>query len=158
MSDTPKVSTCLWFDRDAEAAANFYVSLLPNSRVVQLSRYGENMPLPAGTVLTAVIDLAGARYMFLNGGPVFQQSEAASIVVQCDDQEEIDRLWSALTADGGRESRCGWLKDRFGVSWQIVPARLGELMTGPNAGRVAAAFMKMSKFEIAALEKASAGA
>ena len=160
MTTRKRVSTCLWFDRQAEEAVTFYTSLLPNSRITSLSRYGEGAPLPAGTALTVNFELDGTEYMALNGGPVFTLNEAVSIVVSCDDQAEIDRLWSALTSDGGRESRCGWLKDRFGLSWQIVPKRLGELMSSDNSagkGRVFGAFMKMSKFDIAALEAAFNG-
>jgi predicted 3-demethylubiquinone-9 3-methyltransferase (glyoxalase superfamily) len=160
MSEARKISTCLWFDRDGEHAANFYVSLFANSRVTKVSRYGEGAPLPAGTAMMTTFELGGVPYMALNGGPMFALSEAVSIVAQCDDQAEIDRLWSALTADGGRESRCGWLKDRFGLSWQIVPRRLGELMAGGDraaSGRVFAAMMKMAKFDIATLDAAAAG-
>ena len=160
MTTRKRVSTCLWFDRQAEEAVTFYTSLLPNSRITALSRYGEGAPLPAGTALTVLFELDGTEYMALNGGPVFTLSEAVSIVVSCEDQAEIDRLWSALTADGGRESRCGWLKDRFGLSWQIVPKRLGEMMSSDNnagKGRIFAAFMKMSKLDIAELEAAFNG-
>lgn len=155
-----KVSTCLWYDNNAEEAANFYVSLIADSRVTAITRYGDGAPMPKGTALTVVFQLAGVEYMGLNGGPVFPQSEAASIVVQCDTQEEIDHLWNGLTADGGKESRCGWLKDRFGVSWQIVPSRIGDWMTGPDkaaAGRAFGAIMQMGKIDIATVEKAFAG-
>ena len=161
MTTSSRISTCLWFDRQGEEAANFYVSLIPNSRVTGVSRYGKGAPLPEGVAMMTTFELDGVRYMALNGGPMFSLSEAVSIVVQCADQPEIDRLWSALTADGGKESRCGWLKDRFGVSWQIIPTRLSELMTagdGAAKGRVMGAVMSMRKFDIAALEKAAAGA
>lgn len=155
-----KVSTCLWYDNKAEEAANFYVSLIPDSRVTAVTRYGEAGPMPKGTALTVVFQLAGVEYMGLNGGPIFPQSEAASIVVQCDTQDEIDSLWTALTADGGKESQCGWLKDRFGVSWQIVPSRIGEWMTDPDkdaAGRAFGAIMQMGKIDLATVEKAFRG-
>lgn len=152
-----RISTCLWFDREAEAAAEFYVSLIANSRIVSMSRYGPGQNMPEGLALVVALELDGQRFQLLNGGPMFPQTEAASISVACDTQAEIDRLWAALTADGGRESRCGWLKDRYGVSWQIVPSQLSALMTGPAAGRVAQAFMQMRKFDIAALEAAAKG-
>ena len=160
MANDSKVLTCLWFDQNGEDAAKFYVSLLPGSKIGHVSRYGKNGRMPEGLAMVVRFDLAGTQYMALNGGPMFKQSEATSIVLQCEDQAEIDRLWSALTADGGKESMCGWLKDRFGVSWQIVPARMGEWMGGSDpavAGRVGAAFMGMRKLDIAALEKAARG-
>jgi predicted 3-demethylubiquinone-9 3-methyltransferase (glyoxalase superfamily) len=156
-----KVSTCLWYDDNAEEAVNFYVSLIPDSRVTVVTRYGQDAPMPEGTALTVVFQLAGVEYMGLNGGPIFPQSEAASIVVQCDAQDEIDHLWNALTARGGKESRCGWLKDRFGVSWQIVPSRIGEWMTSPDreaSNRALAAIMQMGKIDIATVERAFGGA
>ncbi len=155
-----KVSTCLWFDTQAEEAANFYVSLIPGSKVTAITRYDKGAPMPEGTALTVVFQLAGTEYLGLNGGPIFPQSEAVSIVVQCDAQDEIDHLWGALTADGGKESRCGWLKDRYGVSWQIVPARIGDWMTGTDkaaAGRAFGAIMQMAKIDIATVEKAFRG-
>ncbi len=154
-----KISTCLWFDTQAEAAAHFYVSLFTNARVSEISRYGPGQRMPEGLALVVNVEMEGARFMLLNGGPIFPQSEAASICVRCDTQAEIDRLWVALTADGGKESMCGWLKDRFGVSWQITPALLGPLMSGDSAraARVMAAFMQMRKFDIAALQAAAHG-
>ena len=162
-SDTandPKILTCLWFDANGEDAAKFYVSLLPGSSVGHIGRYGKGGRMPEGLAMVVRFDLAGTPYMALNGGPIFKQSEATSIVVQCQDQAEIDRLWSALTADGGKESMCGWLKDRFGVSWQIVPAIMGTWMSNPDpsvGARVMAAFMGMKKLDIAALETAARG-
>jgi predicted 3-demethylubiquinone-9 3-methyltransferase (glyoxalase superfamily) len=154
-----KISTCLWFDTQAEEAARFYVSLFAHARVTDLSRYGPGQRMPAGLALVVNLEIEGARFMLLNGGPIFPQSEAASICVSCDTQAEIDRLWPALTAEGGKESMCGWLKDRFGVSWQITPAILGPLMSGDpaRAARVMAAFMQMRKFDIAALHAAAQG-
>jgi predicted 3-demethylubiquinone-9 3-methyltransferase (glyoxalase superfamily) len=154
-----KISTCLWFDAQAEEAAHFYESLFANARVTEISRYGPGQRMPEGLALVVNIEIEGARFMLLNGGPIFPQSEAASICVRCDTQAEIDRLWSALTADGGKESMCGWLKDRFGVSWQITPAILGELMSGDpaRAARVMGVFMRMRKFDIAALQAAARG-
>lgn len=160
MSSKQKVSTCLWFDRDGEEAATFYTSLIAGSHVTHVSRYAEGSPLPAGTAMMVVFDLAGTEYMALNGGPIFRQSEACSIVVKCDTQTEIDHLWSNLTANGGKESQCFWLKDRFGVSWQIVPRKLGEWMSSPDkdaATRVFAVVMAAVKPDLAALEAAFNG-
>jgi predicted 3-demethylubiquinone-9 3-methyltransferase (glyoxalase superfamily) len=157
MSLIQKVSTCFWFDKDGEDAAKFYVSLLPNSRITAVSRYGKGAPLPEGTALTVTFELAGTEFMALNGGPHFKLTEAASLVVQCDGQAEIDRLWSALLADGGKEQQCGWLKDRYGMSWQIVPARLRDMMQAgepERMARVMAAVMKMVKLDLAPLEAA----
>jgi predicted 3-demethylubiquinone-9 3-methyltransferase (glyoxalase superfamily) len=161
MSGGPKVSTCLWFDRDGEDAAKLYTSLIPGSAITHVSRYGEGSAMPAGTAMMVVFNLAGTPYMALNGGPMFTKSEACSIVVTCDTQQEIDHLWSSLTANGGHESRCFWLKDRYGLSWQIVPGKLGEWMTSPDkaaASRVFAVMMAAVKPDIAALEAAFKGA
>ncbi len=153
-----RVSTCLWFDNLAEEAATFYTSLFTGSSITSLSRYGKDQRLPEGLALALTFDLAGTEYMALNGGPMFTHSEAASIVVNCDSQAEIDRLWSALTADGGKEVMCGWLKDKYGISWQIVPARLKELMNTADAAtsaRVMGALLQMVKLDIAELEAAA---
>jgi len=155
-----KVHTCLWFDREGEDAAKFYCSLVPNSRVTEVSRYGPGMPLPEGTAMMTMFELGGVQFGALNGGPMFKHSEAASIVVPCETQAEIDTLWSGLTADGGAESMCGWLKDRYGVSWQIVPHALEKLMAGGDkAGlqRMMAKMMTMKKLDIAQLEAAYKG-
>ncbi len=160
MAHAQKVSTCLWFDTEAEEAASFYVSLLPGSRITAVSRYGKGMPMPEGTVLTVTFELAGTEFMALNGGPHFKFSEASSMVVQCDSQAEIDRLWSALLAGGGREQQCGWLKDRYGLPWQIVPARLRDMMQDPDTkrtDRVMAALLTMVKLDLAKLEAAYSG-
>ncbi len=157
MAGTQKVATCLWFDTQAEEAAEFYVSLIPGSRMVRLDRFpgGER----EGQVALAEIELAGHRYQLLNGGPAFPQSEAVSIVVSCDGQEEVDRLWTALTSDGGKDSACGWVKDRYGVSWQLIPDGLMDLMfNGDDASRRAwDALMTMQKIDIAAVRAAHAG-
>ncbi|MFC4222486.1 VOC family protein [Lysinibacter cavernae] len=153
----PSITPSLWFDSQAEDAANFYVSVFPNSKINALSHYGEGAPFPAGTVLTADFELDGKRFQALNGGPYFTISEAISFVVDAPTQEDIDYYWNALTADGGEESQCGWLKDKFGVSWQIVPPILGELMSGPDAeraGRVMQAMLGMKKLDIEALTNA----
>jgi predicted 3-demethylubiquinone-9 3-methyltransferase (glyoxalase superfamily) len=144
----------LWFDTQAEAAAELYTSLLPNSEITHVERYPEGVPgRTAGEVLTVAFTLNGARFSALNGGPNFTFSEAISMVVECEDQAEIDRLWDALTADGGRESQCGWLVDRFGLSWQIIPENIGALIAPPAAMQ---AMLGMTKLDIAALEVAGA--
>lgn len=154
MSNTSKARTCLWFNGHGREAAEFYVSLLPDSRMEQDFASAVDDPM------VVEFTLAGAPMMILNGGPMYRLNEAASIMVSTDGQDETDRLWDALTANGGEPGRCGWLKDRFGVSWQIVPTRLGELMGHEDraaAGRAQAAMMTMDKIEIAALEAAFAG-
>ncbi|MBD1919330.1 VOC family protein [Phormidium sp. FACHB-77] len=155
-----KVVPCLWFDGDAEDAAQFYVSLLPDSSIDRVLKSPTDTPSgPAGTVLTVEFTLAGAKYMGLNGGPQFPFTEAVSFQIYCDDQAEIDRLWAAL-ADGGSEIACGWIKDRWGLSWQIVPTRLIELLNDPDTGRaqrVQEAMMKMVKIDISAIEQAANG-
>ncbi len=160
MSRSQKVSTCLWFDREGEDAAKLYTSLIAGSRIIHVSRYGEGTPMPAGTAMMVVFELAGTEYMALNGGPMFKHSEAASIVIKCDSQSEIDHLWSNLIADGGREAQCFWLKDRYGLSWQIVPSKLGEWMSSPDkaaTGRVFGAMMASVKPIISELEAAFNG-
>ncbi len=152
-----KTLTCLWMDDWIEEAVNFYISLIPNSRVTETSRYPESM---GGKVLVMNFELDGTRYMALNGGPEFKYTEAVSILVNCEDQVEVDRLWSALTADGGAESRCGWLKDKYGLSWQIVPKDFAKYVAGPDkagADRAMQAMMKMKKLDLAALANAYAG-
>ncbi|MFN3546128.1 MAG: VOC family protein [Mesorhizobium sp.] len=158
MIGVPKVRTCLWFDDQALPAAEFYCSLIPGSRIDQVGRYpdGQDRTAP-GKVLMVEFTLAGTPYQALNGGPHFVLSEAVSISVSTVDQAETDRLWDALTADGGAESQCGWLKDRFGLSWQIVPKGSVELLTGPQAAKVWPVLMAMRKIDIAALEAAAAG-
>jgi predicted 3-demethylubiquinone-9 3-methyltransferase (glyoxalase superfamily) len=155
-----RISTCLWFDREGEEAANFYTSLIDNSHVTAVSRYGKGAPLPEGTALLVEFTLDGTSFQAVNGGPHFKLTEAASISVRCDTQAEIDRLWTRLMANGGAESRCGWLKDRFGLSWQIVPSQMSAWMTDKDPARVArvtAAFMPMNKLDIATLEAAYRG-
>jgi len=152
---TAKVKTCLWFDGQAEEAASFYVSLIPDSRIETLFR-----PKPDGPALLVEFTLGGTPYQALNGGPRYTHSPAASISVRTKDQEETDRLWEALIADGGAESRCGWLTDRYGVSWQIVPEVLPRLLTSPEraaADRAMQAMMTMVKIDIAGIEAAYAG-
>jgi predicted 3-demethylubiquinone-9 3-methyltransferase (glyoxalase superfamily) len=154
------ITPCLWFDTRAEEAARFYCEVFPDSRVLEVSRYPDEAGERGGTVLTVTFELQGTGFMALNGGPEYTFSEAVSFFVPVDTQDEIDRLWYALTADGGAPGRCGWLKDRFGVSWQIVPARLGELIGGGDAegaSRAMAAMLQMTKLDIATLERAHDG-
>ena len=150
---------CLWFDGNAEEAAGFYVTLLPDSRVDQVWRSPAETPSgPVGMVLTVDFTLAGQRVQGLNGGPEFKFNEATSFVIDCDDQAEVDRLWEALTASGGEPGPCGWVKDRFGLSWQIVPRRLDELLDDPDPGRARRAMeamLQMGKIEVAELERAA---
>lgn len=160
MAISNRISTCLWFDQNGEQAANFYVSLFPNSRVGTISRYGKGTPMPEGTAMVVTFELDGVPFMALNGGTHFKLSEAVSINVRCENQAEIDRLWTRLTENGGSELRCGWLKDRFGLSWQIVPAQIERWMSDPDpirSARVMAAFMPMNKLDIAVLEAAFNG-
>ena len=156
-----KVSTCLWFGTDAEAAARFYVSLVPGSSIGQVMRSPGDWPGgKAGDVILVSFTLGGQSFQALNGGKPADYGTAASISVECADQAEVDRLWAALTADGGKEIMCGWLRDRWGVPWQIVPAMLPRLLADPNpavAGRVFAAMSEMVKLDVAALERAAAG-
>jgi predicted 3-demethylubiquinone-9 3-methyltransferase (glyoxalase superfamily) len=154
-----KITTFLWFDNQAEEAAKLYVSLFKDSKITNVSRYGEGGPRPAGTAMIVNFQLAGQEYMALNGGPVFKFTEATSLFVNCETQEEVDRLWNKLT-EGGEESQCGWLKDKFGLSWQIVPTALGELMGDPDpvkSQRVLQAMLKMKKIDVAGLKRAYEG-
>ncbi|MET8985551.1 VOC family protein [Nonomuraea wenchangensis] len=149
-----KITTYLWFDNQAEEAAAFYTSLFAGSRIVRVQRNGD-----ADTVMLVEFELAGQRFLALNGGPHFTFNEAVSLYVDCETQEEVDELWARLTADGGEESQCGWLKDRWGLSWQIVPSRLPELISDPDpgrAGRAMKAMLGMRKIDVRALEEAAA--
>jgi predicted 3-demethylubiquinone-9 3-methyltransferase (glyoxalase superfamily) len=153
------ITPCLWFDDRGEEAAKFYTSLFPNSRITDVTYYAPGTPGPEGKVMTVSFDINGQPFTALNGGPQFTFSEAISFEVRCKDQEEVDRYWAAFTSDGGEESQCGWVKDRFGVSWQVVPDRLYELMSDPDtaaAQRAVQAMLQMRKLDIAALEKAFA--
>ena len=155
-----KLTPCLWFDTQGEEAAKFYTSVFPNSKILEVTRYGSAGPRAEGTVMTVSFELDGQRFTALNGGPDFTFSEAISFEVSCDSQEEVDRFWSTLS-EGGEEGPCGWLKDKFGVSWQIVPKVLVELLADPDqekAQRVMAAMLKMRKIEIDELERAAAAA
>lgn len=156
-----KTRPCLWFDGEAEAATAFYVSLLPDSRIDHVQRAPTDYPSgAAGAVLVVEFTLAGRSYMAMNGGPGFPFTQAISLSVDCADQSEVDRLWEALTADGGQPVACGWLKDRWGLSWQIVPSALPRLLADPDparAARVFQAMMGMIKLDIAGLERAAEG-
>lgn len=156
-----KIAPCLWFDTQAEEAANFYVSLFKNSKVLKVTRYpgvGQEITGKAeGSILTVEFELDGQHYTALNGGPQFKFSEAFSLQVYCESQEEIDEYWTKFTADGGQESQCGWLKDKYGMSWQIVPTAIEKLMDDPNKSKVnavMAALLKMKKLVIADLQAA----
>src|SRR5687768_15098744 len=157
MATQQKIKTFLWFNDNAEEAVNFYVSIFRNSKVVNVARYGEAGPGPKGSVMTCTFRLEGQEFIALNGGPHFKFTEAISLFVTCETQEEVDDLWKKLTADGGAPSKCGWLKDKFGLSWQIIPSTLMELMADKDpekSKRVMQAMLKMSKIDIKALKKA----
>jgi predicted 3-demethylubiquinone-9 3-methyltransferase (glyoxalase superfamily) len=150
-----KIMSCLWFDTQAEEAVQFYVSLLKNSKITNVARYDEAgakvSGRPQGSVMTVNFQLDGQEFMALNGGPMFKFTEAISFIINCETQEEVDRLWDALTTNGGEEVQCGWLKDKYGLSWQIVPSELGKLMSDPDpvkAGRVAQAMYQMKKIDV----------
>jgi predicted 3-demethylubiquinone-9 3-methyltransferase (glyoxalase superfamily) len=154
----PKPTPFLWFDTQAEDAARFYTSVFPNSKIGTVARYGSSGPGPAGSVMTVVFELDGQTFTALNAGPHFKFNEAVSFVVPCKSQSEIDHYWSKLTSDGGAESQCGWLKDKYGLSWQIVPTILPELTKDPVTGnRVLQALLTMNKLNIAELQRAADG-
>ncbi len=155
----PKQIPCLWFDGKAEEAAAHYTSIFPNSSIGEVSRYGPDMPMPEGTAMTVAFTLDGQDYVGLNGGPQFSFTEAISFQIMCADQEEADHYWNRLT-DGGEESMCGWLKDRFGVSWQVFPEELIRLTTDPDPGRAQRAMqamLGMRKLDVAAIRAAADG-
>ena len=154
-----RITPCLWFDTEAEEAAAFYTSVFPNSRIVHVSHYGSAGPRPEGMVMEVEFELDGRSFLALNGGPDFRFTEAISLQADCKDQAEVDRLWETLS-EGGEEGPCGWLKDRYGVSWQIVPSRMYELIADPDperAQRAVAAMLQMGKLDIAELERAADG-
>jgi predicted 3-demethylubiquinone-9 3-methyltransferase (glyoxalase superfamily) len=159
------IAPCLWFDSQAEEAAKYYVGIFPNSKILKVSHYGEEgkeiHKRPAGSVLTVDFQLDGHRFTALNGGPLFKFTEAVSMEIICETQEEIDRLWEKLTAGGDpKAQRCGWLKDRFGLSWQVVPAQLAEMIgdqNTPGEKRAMRALLGMNKLDLEALKKAYAG-
>ena len=152
-----KITPCLWFDTEAEEAATFYVSVFDNSRILSASRYGDSGPMPAGTVMTINFELDGVEFVGLNGGPAFTFNEAVSFQVSCGSQQEVDRYWALLTA-GGEEGRCGWLKDKYGVSWQIIPSAMFDLLGDPDPGRsqrAMTAMLQMSKLDLDVMRKAA---
>jgi predicted 3-demethylubiquinone-9 3-methyltransferase (glyoxalase superfamily) len=154
------ITPCLWFDTEGEEAAQLYTSIFPNSKITDVGYYGEAGPRPAGTVMAVSFQLNGQDFVALNGGPEFTFSEAISFQVYCDSQDEVDEYWDKLTADGGQPGPCGWLKDKFGLSWQIVPTRLMELLKDPDqarAQRAMAAMLTMGKIDVAAVERAADG-
>ena len=156
MSGKQKITTFLWFDNNAEEAANHYISIFKNSKILNVARYGDAGPGPKGSVMIVEFQLEGQKFIALNGGPQFKFTEAISLAVDCDTQKEVDELWSKLTA-GGEEGPCGWLKDKFGLSWQIVPSVVPKMLQDPDrkrANRVMEAILKMKKPDIAELEKA----
>jgi len=152
---TQKITPFLWFDSNAEEAMNFYVSVFNNSKIATVTRYGDAGPGPKGSVLTAAFELDGQKFVALNGGPRFKFTEAISFVINCETQEEIDYFWDKLTSDGGQESMCGWLKDKFGLSWQVVPAEIGSLLTGEKSNQVMQAIMQMKKIDLSTLRQAA---
>jgi predicted 3-demethylubiquinone-9 3-methyltransferase (glyoxalase superfamily) len=157
MTIKQKISPCLWFDTNAQEAVDFYSSIFKNSRTVSKNYYGEGQHLPAGTLLSVKFELDGQEFTALNGGPIFKFTEAISLMVYCESQAEIDELWEKLIAGGGQHSVCGWLKDRFGLSWQIVPAQLEQWTASTDqkkAGAALQAVMKMKKLIVADIEKA----
>jgi predicted 3-demethylubiquinone-9 3-methyltransferase (glyoxalase superfamily) len=153
-----KIAPCLWFNGEAEEAAKFYVSLFPNSAILAVSHYGEGAPFPAGTAMMVEFQLSGQRFQALNGGPGLPFTDAVSLSIDCEDQAEVDRYWDALLSGGGREVQCGWLKDRFGFSWQVVPSGLDVLIADPDpqrAQRALQAMFGMKKLDLAAMRKAA---
>lgn len=159
-----KITPCLWFDTQAEAAANLYVSIFSNSKIVRVERYPEAGQevhgKPAGSVMVVVFTIEGQEFTALNGGPEFKFDEAISFQIPCADQKDVDYFWSKLTADGGEEGPCGWLKDKFGLSWQVIPTRLTDMLADPDPAkrdRVMSQMLKMKKLDLAPLERAYAG-
>ena len=156
----PRIIPNLWFDTEAEAAAAFYTSVFDGSRIVAVSHYTEAGPREPGLVMTVEFELGGQRLVAINGGPEFRFNEAISLEIRCESQDEIDRYWSSLTADGGEEGPCGWLKDRYGVSWQVTHVAIEDLIVDPDrakADRVMKALLQMGKIDVAELERAAAG-
>jgi predicted 3-demethylubiquinone-9 3-methyltransferase (glyoxalase superfamily) len=155
-----KIKTYLWFDNQAEEAAGFYTSLFDDSRVTDVQRYGEEGPGEAGSVMIIAFELAGQEFVALNGGPQFPFTEAISLYVDCESQEEVDELWTKLSGDGGQEGPCGWLKDKYGLSWQIIPKQLTDLLSDPDpakSGRAMKAMLGMKKIEVQGLLDAARG-
>lgn len=161
MTVLSKISACLWFEANAEAAVEFYISIFPNSRVTRVTRWGEGGLGPQGSVVSVTFELAGQEFLALNGNTQSTFTEAISLLIACESQEEVDVLWSKLLDGGGKPTACGWLVDRFGVSWQVVPSGVMELLSDPDpkkVGRVFQALMGMQKLDLASLQRAHAGA
>jgi len=152
---TQKLTPFLWFDTNAEEAMNFYISVFKNSKAGTITRYGDAGPGPKGSVLTADFELEGQKFVALNGGPQFKFTEAISFVINCESQEEIDYYWEQLTSGGGQEHMCGWSKDKFGLSWQVVPVEISALLTGPKSNEVMQAILKMKKIDLHVLRRAA---
>ncbi len=160
MAKAQKITPYLWFDGNAEEAVEHYLSLFPDSRVTKVARWGKGGPAPEGSVMNVAFELAGQSFIALNGGPHYKFTPAISLFVSCEDQAEVDRIWERILSHGGKAVQCGWIEDRFGVSWQIIPDALVELMSDPDpvkAGRVGQALMSMQKIDVAALERAHGG-
>lgn len=154
-----KITTFLWFDDKAEEAVNFYISIFKNSKIISVTRYGEAGPGPKGAAMSVVFQLEGQKFYALNGGPVFSFTPAISLFVDCESQKEVDELWEKLSA-GGRKDRCGWLQDKYGLSWQIIPNALGKLLGDPDpakSSRVMKAMLQMDKIDIQGLQRAAQG-
>lgn len=152
-----KMSTCLWFDKNAEEAVKFYASIFKGTKILKVARYGKNMPGPEGQVMTVTFRMLGQDFMALNGGPIFKFNESVSLMVNCETQKEVDTYWKKLTASGGQESQCGWLKDKYGLSWQVVPSIVGKYVADKNPKKsqaVMEAIMKMRKLDIKQLQAA----
>ncbi|MEA2510073.1 MAG: hypothetical protein QOG21_2155 [Actinomycetota bacterium] len=159
MAAMQKITPCLWFDTEGEEAAQLYTSLFENSRILETSHYGDAGPRPAGLAMTVSFELEGQEFLALNGGPDYKFTEAVSLTVHCETQEEVDKFWNALTADGGEEGPCGWLKDKFGLSWQIVPTALPQLLQDPDpekSRKAMEAMLQMRKIDIEAVRAAAA--
>jgi two-component system sensor histidine kinase QseC len=160
MSDTNKITPFLWFKDDAGEAAKLYTSVFPRSRIVETARWGAGSPFPEGSVQSVTVEIEGQRLILFNGGPTYALTAAFSLSVSCEDQAEVDRIWDALLAGGGKPTACGWLEDPYGLSWQIVPKALPRLLADPDRGRASramAAMMKMVKLDVAELERAANG-
>jgi predicted 3-demethylubiquinone-9 3-methyltransferase (glyoxalase superfamily) len=158
--DMPKITPFLWYETQAEEAANFYVSIFPNSKIIKVSHYSDAGPGRNETVMVVQFELDGKPFLALNGGPHYKFTEAVSFTIDCKNQQEVDHYWQKLTADGGQESMCGWLKDKYGLSWQVTPAILGELISDPDkekAKRAMEAMLKMKKIDIATIQRAKDG-
>jgi predicted 3-demethylubiquinone-9 3-methyltransferase (glyoxalase superfamily) len=157
---TSSITPCIWFDTEGEEAAKLYTSLFPNSKITKTSYYGPDQPGPEGKALTVEFELDGTTFTALNGGPQFTPNEAISFQISCKDQDEVDHYWDGLVEGGGEHGPCGWLKDRFGVSWQVIPEALPRLLSDPDkdkANRVMQAMLKMGKLDVAELERAAEG-